>query len=1007
MAALQHSFFRYIDENYEHSTADAMKSYASNNKKLANLQNQKSFLIMCRRQGVFPSHIVNSFKCVHQLLAENGPYVNKIDRTINRFKRAILNLEIKQTFFKIKQVEKQMKTLVSDIRSLTSESVINEFIITQRAAHNGWLGRNSRRTSRKLTNIVQGITSNDRQQPSFNERAILNATELDIPTNTLHLLSLGPKFALPTTSLSQIAFYHLFAETERILLTNGDKKVQDTNRCRIVNVTQNFIHGFHSMVDTRDSVTKFCVSATNTTKRFLQSHPEICVLSADKGNRTVIMRREDYDNKMRALVNDATTYEKVKTDPTSRYQSGNNNIVKRLKDLKLIDYRTANDLTSTNAICPRIYGQPKAHKPDLPLRPVIPNVTAPTYKLAKYIAGILQSSFHSQYNTSSSFEFCNEVNNITLPEGYIMISLDVTSLFTNVPRRLVIKSIIERWNEVKTHINLDLFLEIVEYCMVASYFCFEGQYFKQTFGTAMGSPLSPIIADIVLDSVICTAMQSLPFEITIFRKYVDDIFMAIPRNSIQLVLETFNSIEPRLQFTIECEKDHRLAFLDMTVIRNEDQTLTTDWYAKPIASGRMLNYTSFHQPKHKINVANNFIHRVCSLTRNKTMQEITDLIHHHLRINNYPKHLINRLLNMYTTKPEATHPQTSNPPSRPSCQLSPIPPTTPPRTANTTESTQHQPFHQPHTQPAIMPDSHPQTNSPPSRPSCQLSPVPPTTSSTSGNTTGSTLCQPQHQPPSQPAILPANPTQLDPPLQNSSDVIIADQNLQTRTTSINQTINTTGPMNHLQRAEQPEMTQYEKTYRSIPYVPTLTRRITKILAKDYPNITITTRQSRMVNQLHTKVKHPTNRGEISNVIYKIPCNNCDSCYVGMTRNNLSRRLIGHKSNVNKLEKIMSNSQTNTDTAKATLIETTTALIQHCIQHNHRFNLDLTQIIDHSYKPTILPFLEMCHITNTDHTVNKRTDIDRLSTTYAAVLHSIKNMTIRYKPNTQDNSVDQT
>lgn len=165
------------------------------------------------------------------------------------------------------------------------------------------------------------------------------------------------------------------------------------------------------------------------------------------------MMRDDYDHKMRALVNDATIYGKVKSDPTTRYQNANNNIVKRLKELKLIDPRTANALISNNATCPRIYGQPKAHKHNLPLRPVIPNITAPTFKLAKFIADILQNSFQSQYSTTSSFDFCNEVNRAKLPEGYIMISLDVTSMFTNVPRH-----IIERWNEVKTRINLDLFL---------------------------------------------------------------------------------------------------------------------------------------------------------------------------------------------------------------------------------------------------------------------------------------------------------------------------------------------------------------------------------------------------------------------------------------------------------------------------------------------------------------------------------------------------------------------
>ncbi|XP_062709043.1 uncharacterized protein LOC134288377 [Aedes albopictus] len=878
-------------------------------------------------------------------------------RTINRFKKAILNLEIKQTFYKMQQITQELNTIKCHIQTLTSESVTDEYLSTQRMAYNNWLNRQNGRTARKLTNMLQ--TPNSNEEPTYNEHAILNATELEVPANVLHLLSLGPRFALPTTSLAQVPFYHLFADVEGVLLTNTDKDVQDRNRCRIVNVTLNFIHGFHSMVEVRDPTTKFCVAASNETKSYLREHPEICVLSADKGNRTVIMMREDYDQKMRALVSDTTTYQKVRADPTSSYQKGNNSIVKRLQNLKLIDYRTARELASNNAICPRIYGQPKSHKQNLPLRPVIPNITAPTYKLARYVANILQSSLRSQYSTYSSFDFCKEVNGFKIPEGYIMISLDVTSLFTNVPRHLVIRNIIERWNEVTTEINLDLFLEIVEYCMGASYFCFEGQFFKQTYGTAMGSPLSPIAADIVLDSVITKAMSSLPFETTIFWKYVDDIFMVIPRNTEQQVLDAFNGVEPRLQFTIETEQDGKLAFLDMTVIRNPDQTLTTEWYAKPIASGRMLNYKSFHQPKHKMNVAKNFIHRVCSLTQNKSMDEITTIIHQHLRKNGYPKQLINRLLQLYTTK---THPTPSivnnrqaddpppNPPSRPSCQQSPTPaqPPPPPAATTTVRNTHSQPPPQSSISPALH-RSHTQTTSRANIDEIEI-----------------------HQ-------------ATNPPTEPCTDH-------QTTTGSIHDA--------NMQVHEDPPETRQEKTYRSLPYIPTLSQRIAKILAKDYPDISITTRQQRTINELHTIVKYPKRKEEISNVIYKIPCNDCNNCYIGMTRNNLHRRLAGHRSNVNKLEKMI-NDNTNTDTATNALVEATTALIQHCVDHNHRFNLDQTQIIDHSNKQSTLPFLEMCHITNTEHTVNKRTDIDRLSTTYAGVLHSIKNIDRHNKIRSED------
>ena len=258
---------------------------------------------------------------------------------------------------------------------------------------------------------------------------------------------------------------------------------------------------------------------------------------------------------------------------------------------------------------------------------MVPNITAPTYKLSKYVCEILQKSLSSKHNTTSSFQLCEEVNGMVLPPGFIIISLDVVSLFTNIPRNAVTKNIIHRWDEVKTNINLDLFVEMVEFCMEASYFRHKNKFYMQTYGTAMGSPLSPILAEIVLENIIDRALASIPFKIPFLRKYVDDFLMAVPANKINTVLEAFNKQEERLQFTVECEVDGKLPFLDMLIFRNSDQTLSTNWYSKPIASGRLLNYNSFHQFKHKINVANNLIHRVSTLSRNNPPGDTKRIIH--------------------------------------------------------------------------------------------------------------------------------------------------------------------------------------------------------------------------------------------------------------------------------------------------------------------------------------------------------------------------------------------
>ncbi|XP_055604423.1 uncharacterized protein LOC129752680 [Uranotaenia lowii] len=679
-------------------------------------------------------------------------------------------------------------------------------------------------------------------------------------------------------------FYHILADIEGILETTKEELIQNTNRSKAVNIIQNHMNSLEHQIQNTDPNTKLCMNAKKITTAFLKQHPEICVLASDKGNRTVIMNTEDYKRKMTHLVNDSRTYRKTKRDPTSGYQTKNNSFAKRFFDLNLIDKYKRKKLSISNATCPRIYGQPKAHKNELPLRPVIPNITAPTYQLAKFMANILRSSITSEYETKSSFEFCDDINGIKLPDNYIIISLDVVSLFTNIPRHLVISNLIEHWKEINTQINLDLFIEIIEFLMEASYFQFKNTYYVQTFGTAMGSPLSPILAQMVLDTIIGRALKALPFPIPIIRKYVDDLFLAIPKTDIQILLETFNKQEDRIQFTIEEEKEGKLPYLDMVVIRNQDQTLTTEWYTKPIASGRMLNFHSCHQLKHKINVANNFIGRVSYLTSNNHSQDIAQTIHSHLNRNNYPRTLINRLLNL------------------------------------------HKKRHQ--------------TQSPKKQPSSS------------------------------------------PPIAQNTDQPTITQNATTDITN--------------------QQTTDECTYRSIPYVPHLSDKLIKSFVKDFPSTKIATRQIITVGQLFSQVKDPKPNGEKTNIIYEIPCqNDCPCVYIGQTKNTLDQRLSGHKSNIKLIDQYIKKKRktngTNDQqhqhqhiiTNAAPKEKDTTALIDHCLETGHRFNITQTKILDSSFNTHTLKFLEMCHIFNNPNTVNLKTDTNNLNAMYANILNNLK------------------
>lgn len=84
----------------------------------------------------------------------------------------------------------------------------------------------------------------------------------------------------------------------------------------------------------------------------------------------------------------------------------------------------------------------------------------------------------------------------------------------------------------------------------------------------------------------------------------------------------------------------------MCVIRDRiSGKITTDWYVKPMASGRLLSYKSYHPLNQKLGMVRGLIHRVFSLCSpeyyEKNMKRILDI----LMANEYPKQLIKRLIN--------------------------------------------------------------------------------------------------------------------------------------------------------------------------------------------------------------------------------------------------------------------------------------------------------------------------------------------------------------------------
>ena len=123
--------------------------------------------------------------------------------------------------------------------------------------------------------------------------------------------------------------------------------------------------------------------------------------------------------------------------------------LKVLKDNELIDNKLYYHLKPTDSPTPRLYGQPKIHKPGVPNRPIFSYSGSPLYNLNKYIANIIKAYIKDENNNAKNFTtFSNYIRNVPIEDDEIMVSFDVTSFYTNIP-------IIDTLNIIKDYVNND------------------------------------------------------------------------------------------------------------------------------------------------------------------------------------------------------------------------------------------------------------------------------------------------------------------------------------------------------------------------------------------------------------------------------------------------------------------------------------------------------------------------------------------------------------------------
>lgn len=375
----------------------------------------------------------------------------------------------------------------------------------------------------------------------------------------------------------------------------------------------------------------------------LKNNQDIIILPADKGNTTVVMDKTDYTEKMKILIDDTSTYNKIKRDPTSGLERKTTELLKKSKlEPELIKY-----LSPKESLPPRLYGLPKIHKTNIPLRPIVSNIGSPTYTLAKFLTKPLQKlTKTNQYFIENSTDFVRKIQKIKTQPEDILVSFDVESLFTNIP-------ITETLDIIKRSGHLDKnLLPLVKHCLTSTYFQFQGEFYEQTSGAAMGSPISPIIANIFMEHFENETLRKARFKPSTWFRYVDDTFVIWPHGPDRLTdfLTFLNSQHPNIKFTMEVERDRKIPFLDVLIQRKDDNSLGYKVYRKPTHTDRYLHASSHHHPAQKNSVVSSLVYRALTISQDDNLEHELSHLTQALISNGYSKSNINRVINRLKNK---------------------------------------------------------------------------------------------------------------------------------------------------------------------------------------------------------------------------------------------------------------------------------------------------------------------------------------------------------------------
>lgn len=383
----------------------------------------------------------------------------------------------------------------------------------------------------------------------------------------------------------------------------------------------------------------------------LSNNRDIIIKKADKGSATVIINTSDYQKMVQVHLDNGNFYCQTKNDLTEHH---NNVVNKKLNSMLIkgeISEKIYRGLTNGKPKTAQIYVLPKVHKNKnnglYPSRPIISGIGNATEKISHFVDEHIKP-FVPQIPSyiKDTTDFINKIESINdLPDRFYLVTLDVTSLYTNIPNQegiLAVAKTLVKYQPNYSASNSSI-LELLKIVLHSNNFDFNGKHYLQTGGTAMGTRLAPSYANIFMGDLEGKLLNKSSHKPHTYKRFIDDIFL-IWTHSLRLLeefIDTMNNSHKTIKFTSEISESE-IAFLDTTVFRIEGTNrLAVKLYTKPTDTHAYLTYTSCHPKKMKdANPYGQFLRLKRNCTNNTDFEKNALKTKEHYLKRGYPEQLL-------------------------------------------------------------------------------------------------------------------------------------------------------------------------------------------------------------------------------------------------------------------------------------------------------------------------------------------------------------------------------